>query len=181
LLHLGKPVLATMYLPVAGTLYSAALGKGTCRNGRTFQPRPQTRLDHALIAFGMDPECAVRDSGRTTALYLALAARARNLRGTNSLVDFCYTLEGHFGAAVNLNTKLWDIVPISLILPEAGGIFSGLDGKPLKFDLSESTGDRAYEILASARPLHRPLVQALKDARADRNPSVMPGSGLRRE
>ncbi len=162
LLYQGQPVLASMYLPVTGTLYTAAKGRGARRNGRRLKPRTQARLDQALIAFGMDPECATRDSGRTAAIYLALAASARNLRATNSLVDFCYTLEGRFGGAVNLATKIWDIVPVSLILPEAGGEFTGLDGKSLVFDLTESAAKPAYEILAAARPLHRPLVRALQ-------------------
>jgi myo-inositol-1(or 4)-monophosphatase len=161
LLYQGRPVLAAMFLPTAEVLYSAVRGKGTRRNGKRLKPRIHTRLAHALIAFGMDPECAVNDAGRTAALYLAVAAQSRNLRGTNSLVDFCYTLEGHFGGAINLNTKIWDIVPVSLILPEAGGVFSGLDGKKIAFDLSQAAGERTYEILAAAKPLHRDLVRVV--------------------
>jgi len=92
-------------------------------------------------------------------LLRRVSSSVRNVRATNSLVDFCYVLEGHFGGAINLNTKIWDIVPASLMVPEAGGKLTDLKGRAVEFDLSPSTFARRYEVLVATGCLHPQLVR----------------------
>ncbi len=44
-----------------------------------------------------------------------MASGVRNILATNSLIDFYLNLEGNLGGCVNLNPKIWDIVPASLM------------------------------------------------------------------
>jgi fructose-1,6-bisphosphatase/inositol monophosphatase family enzyme len=81
-----------------------------------------------------------------------VSAGVRNIRTTNSLIDFCYTLEGRFGGCVNLNTKIWDIVPVSVMLPEAGGRFTDLKGKKITFLASRP--EHSYAVLGASQALH---------------------------
>jgi hypothetical protein len=41
---------------------------------------------------------------------------SRNIRSTNSLVDFLYVAEGKFGGCINLYTRVWDISALGLII-----------------------------------------------------------------
>lgn len=154
----GETFLAGMYLPVDDVLYFAAQGKGTYRNGSEVRVTEDQNLRRVLCAFGFDPQ-PERRTRRMVELLFRVAQAVRNTRTTNSLVDFCYTVDGRFGVCMNMKTKIWDIVPVSLILPEAGGAFSDLAGSPIEFDLGEQAAKREYQVLGASRSLHRAMLK----------------------
>lgn len=161
LLEGATPVLAAMYLPVPDLLYVAERGNGVRVGDRKLALPGESDPHRVLCAFGFDgsagdPEAVRRHAG----LLAKVAGGVRNIRATNSLVDFCYTLEGHFGACVNLHPRIWDIVPASLMFPEAGGCFTDLDGRALEFDLGPGAGERVYPIVGAGAALH-PRILAL--------------------
>ncbi len=164
LLKQGKAVLASMYLPCDELMYMAEAGRGTTRNGDKVSVTACNDLKQVLCAFGFDPGAGEDEARKTVAMLRRIAARVRNVRATNSLVDFCYTVDGRFGGAINLNTKIWDIVPVSLILPEAGGKFTAINGKPIEFDLSAEGYGRSYKILGAAAQLHSRLAKTIFSA-----------------
>jgi myo-inositol-1(or 4)-monophosphatase len=160
-LRRGKPILAAMYLPTEDTLYFAQVGHGAYRNGKRVRVTAEKDLQKLLCAFGFDPEPEKRDR-RTIDLLFRVSGAVRNTRTTNSLVDFCYTIDGRLGGCINLKTKIWDIVPVSLILPEAGGKFTDLEGKRIAFQLDQNAGQRDYPVLGAARQLHPKLVALIR-------------------
>jgi myo-inositol-1(or 4)-monophosphatase len=148
-----EPILAAMYLPMEDTLYFAEAGKGAYKNGKRVRVTAESQSNKVLCAFGFDP-APDRRTRRSAELLFRVAGIVRNTRATNSLVDFCYTIDGRFGACVNLKTKIWDIAPVALILPEAGGRFSYVDGRPLHFELDEAVAEQEYAILGASQKLH---------------------------
>jgi myo-inositol-1(or 4)-monophosphatase len=153
LLRGASAVLAGMYLPVEDTLYFAQAGKGAFRNSQRVRVSGERNLENVLCAFGFDP---VPDRSRRPGIELLfrVSGAVRNTRTTNSLVDFCYTIDGRLGGCINLRTMLWDIAPVSLILPEAGGRFTDLQGKQIQFQLDEGAAAREYAVLGASRVLH---------------------------
>ncbi|HWH68286.1 MAG TPA: inositol monophosphatase, partial [Candidatus Sulfotelmatobacter sp.] len=162
LLRGGVPILAAMYLPLEDTLYFAEAGRGASKNGRAIRVTAEPRLQHVLCAFGHDANGNPRRKRQNAELLFRVASGVRNIRTTNSLVDFCYTADGRLGGCLNLNTKIWDIVPVCLILPEAGGKLTDLQGKEIVFGLDEKTFGRSYEVLGASRTLHPKLVALAK-------------------
>jgi len=156
LLRGTEPILGAMYLPLEDTLYFAQAGHGAYRNGKQVRVTAEPDLQRVLCAFAFDPE-PIRRSRRSVELLFRVAAAVRNTRGTNSLVDFCYTVDGRFGGCINLKTKLWDIAPVALILPEAGGKFTCLGGSRIVFELEEPGVARDYLILGGSIGLHAKL------------------------
>lgn len=156
LLRGAEPILGAMYLPLEDTLYFAEAGQGAYRNGKKVRVTAEPDLHRVLCAFGFDPAPA-RRSRRSVELLFRVAAAVRNTRTTNSLVDFCYTVDGRFGGCINLKTKIWDIAPVALILPEAGGKFTFLDGSRIVFDLGAQGINRNYVILGGSARLHAKL------------------------
>jgi myo-inositol-1(or 4)-monophosphatase len=157
-LRKGTPVLAAIYVPLGETYYFAEAGRGLWRNGKRLEIIGARKLDQVLCAFGFDPTASHRQSRRNFDLLRRVSQEVRNIRSTNSLIDFCFTLEGRFGGCVNLHTKIWDIVPVSLMLPEAGGKLTDLLGRPIGFDLGKATFDRSYAVLGASRALHPQLL-----------------------
>jgi myo-inositol-1(or 4)-monophosphatase len=161
----AEPIMAAMYLPVEDALYFAEAGKGAFRNGKRTRVTDEPDLQNVLCGFGADPARNRRDR-RSAELLFRVAGAVRNTRATNSAVDFCYTLDGRFGAFVNLKTMIWDIAPIALMLPEAGGKFTGLDGKPIVLTLDEQATQRQYAVLGTSGRLHGRLAALTSGFRA---------------
>ena len=92
-------------------------------------------------------------------MLFRVAAAVRNTRTTNSLVDFCYTVDGRFGGCINLKTKIWDIAPVALILQEAGGKFTYLDGSRIVFELDAEGFNCNYVVLGGSAKLHAKLAK----------------------
>lgn len=162
LLHRGKPVAAVMYLPAEDVLYLAEEGGGVERNGKKVRVTSETHLKSVLCAFGFDSTASAAANRRQATILMRLAAAVRNTRATNSLVDFCYTLDGRLGGFVNMNCKLWDIVPVALMLPEAGGKFTDIKGQPIAFEVGKRSINRSYAVLGAPVALHAGLLKRIR-------------------
>jgi myo-inositol-1(or 4)-monophosphatase len=160
----ATPVLAAMYLPVPGVLYTAERGGGACRNGTPLRLNSESELGNTLCAYGMDA-CANRtELDKQLSLMRVLVQKARNVRLTNSLQDFAYTLDGQFGACVNQHCMIWDIAPACLLFPEAGGKFTDLRGEDVRLDLSPERYLRSYTVLGANQALHAQVLALAKEA-----------------
>ncbi len=160
LLNGNKPVIAAMYLPQERALYFAEGGRGAWRNGRRVQVTRETKTQNVLCAFGFDPTLG-RETRAKVELLFRVSGVVRNVRTTNSLLDFCYTVDGRLGGCLNLKTMIWDIVPVSLMLPEAGGRFTNLEGREIEFDLGPRASAREYAVLGGSPVLHQKLLRTL--------------------
>lgn len=165
LLKDSSPVFTTMFLPIENTLYYAQSGRGLYRNGQRLKLVASHEPAGVLCAFGFDATSGRAQTRRNAQLLMRVACGVRNTRATNSLVDFCYTLEGRFGGCINLNCKIWDIVPISLMLPEAGGVFTDLEGRPIEFKVDARSVSRSYRVLGAGKVLHPKLLALCRGRR----------------
>lgn len=160
LLHESTPVLAAMCLPVEPALYVAEAGRGVWRNGKKLQVTAERQLKKTLCAFGFDPTVNSVQKGAIASQLMRVASAVRNIRATNSLMDFCYTMEGKFGGCINLNCKIWDIVPAALMIPEAGGIFTSVDGRPVDFGKGRVDSSHTFAVIGASRRLYPHLLKA---------------------
>lgn len=161
LLRAGQPALAAAYLPVADTLYVAEAGQGVWRDDQPVRVTDETRLSNILCAHGLDASADPAETRRQTDLLARLIGRVRNVRATNSLVDFCYTLDGRLGAFINHATRIWDIAGAILMFEEAGGRLTDLEGRPIRFDLDSSVLTRNYAVLGASPVLRTQLLEVL--------------------
>jgi myo-inositol-1(or 4)-monophosphatase len=158
------PLLAAMYLPVPDVLYTAERGGGAFRNGTRLRSSSESELKDALCAYGLDA-CGDRAAlERQTRLMGLLVQEARNVRLTNSLQDFAYTLDGQFGACVNQRCMIWDIAPACLLFPEAGGLFTDLQGRDIRLELDPEKYLRSYAVVGANPALHEQVVKLAKAA-----------------
>jgi myo-inositol-1(or 4)-monophosphatase len=120
----GRPVLGVVYAPALKEMFFAEVGGGAYLNGR--------RLPFVAPATQLSDTIAGIDFKR---LPSALAARLaghppyhsqRNL-GSGAL-DWCYVASGQFDLYLHGGQYLWDYAAGCLILQEAGGAMSTLEG-----------------------------------------------------
>jgi myo-inositol-1(or 4)-monophosphatase len=159
----AEPREAALYLPALGAMYTAQQGRGARRNDTPLAVSTATDLAQVLIGFGLDGTADAAALRRQGLLLAAAAQRSRNVRATNSLVDFCYTAEGRLGGTINFNCKLWDLAAPTLLVREAGGVVTDLAGRAPDFRLDAAATARTHTVLAAPPTLHRQL-RALVDA-----------------
>ena len=161
LLERGKPVLGIAYLPVTDTLYVAEAGGGAFRDGLPVRISIATDLHAVLCAHAMDASAQPGQTRREAAMMGRLINAARNVRATNSLIDFCYTIDGRLGGAVNHATRIWDIAALTLLIREAGGRMTDLAGRDVELILDDQVCSRNYPVVGTSPILLPQILAAL--------------------
>lgn len=155
------PVLGVAYLPVTDTLYVAEAGQGSTRDGKSIRVTAETELSRVLCTHAMDASADSAQVQREAAMAGRLVSAARNVRCTNCLLDFCYTIDGRLGGAVNHCTRIWDIVALTLLLREADGRMTDLHGEDVRFVLDEQACTRNYPVIGASPALLPRILQTL--------------------
>jgi myo-inositol-1(or 4)-monophosphatase len=157
LLEDNTPVMGGAYLPVAGLLYFAEKGKGAYRNGVPLTLTKEMELRNSLIAFSVDYTEDDAFLNRGIEIYKYLIKSSRNIRSTNSLVDFIYVAEGKFGGCINLFTRVWDISALSLIITESGGVMVDVSGKEIKYSICDEIIYKNFPVVAGSKTILKQL------------------------
>ena len=161
-----QPVAGVLHTPVSGDLYAAEAGSGAFKNGHKVTVTREQLLSNVLWAYGMDGGRSDAEAARNVAALSHLLRRVRNVRATNSLIDAAYTAEGRLGGMLNQSTRIWDIAAPMLIVQEAGGNYTDLDGRPLRLDTSLAACDKEYAVLAGSPALHGEVVEIVRSSLA---------------
>ncbi len=159
LLKNSVPVLSGCYLPVQDLLYLAEKGNGATCNGKKIAVSEETNLKNVLVAYSLDYSEEKRKTEQETKLIGRLVGNIRNLRSTNSVIDFCYTAEGKLGGCLNQTTKIWDIAGPALLIEEAGGKATDINGNPFDFAFNQNNYNKNFTIVAAAKTLHKQLIE----------------------
>ena len=131
----GRPEHAAIYDPLRQELFTASRGQGAQLDGRKIRVSGATRLDHALLGTGFP----YRDSNESLGPYMKMFTRAiENSAGVrrpgSAALDLAYVAAGRFDAFWETGLAKWDMAAGALIVREAGGIISGLDGSESYLD-----------------------------------------------
>ena len=157
------PFIAGCFLPVQNEIYFAEKGKGATRNGEKIKVSTETELKNILAAYSLDYSDEPGKTEREAKVIQQVVSRIRNLRSTNCIIDLCYTADGKLGACMNQTTKIWDIAGPGLIIEEAGGKVTDIQGNRFDFSLSETNYDRNFTIVGSNNVLHSELIKILNN------------------
>ena len=136
--------------PFLGLHFTARRGGGAFLNGRAIHVSGVGDLAAALVCTGFNPVAYDRN-GRYFAALSRLAQGVR--RDGSAALDLALVAAGRFDGFWEWDLKPWDVAAGALLITEAGGRVSAIDGAP--FDLA------AGSIAASNRALHDGLRAAL--------------------
>jgi myo-inositol-1(or 4)-monophosphatase len=162
----GTPDVAVMHLPITGETYCAIRGQGCTKNGTMVQVTASTSLHEVLWAYGMDDPGEGPTAEEKQQVLLRILRSARNVRATNCLLDAAYTAEGRLGGMLNWSCRAWDVAAPSLIVEEAGGRYTTLDGTPIRFDVWADSIDQVYAVVAGAKPLYAEVIQFVREVQS---------------
>ncbi|HOJ13037.1 MAG TPA: inositol monophosphatase family protein [Deltaproteobacteria bacterium] len=128
----GKPHLGVCALPVTGEIFWAQSGCGAFANGEKIRVSNTAFLKEAIVAVGLP----VLQGGHTGPLerLVKLVPGVRGIRRLGSAaLDFCLVASGRLDALWEEGLKPWDVAAGAVILSEAGGVVTRVDGS--RFDL----------------------------------------------
>jgi myo-inositol-1(or 4)-monophosphatase len=158
----SEPFLAGAFLPVQQDLYFAEKGAGSFKNGERIYATPNANLREMLVAFSTDYTGNKESLDRGMKILKKLIPGSRNIRNTNSLIDFLYVAEGKFGACVNMNTKIWDIAAPALLIKEAGGFMTDLTGKDINLVVDKKEYPFNYPVASASLALKESLMALIR-------------------
>jgi myo-inositol-1(or 4)-monophosphatase len=156
----GEVVVGAVYDPTRRELFTAMRGGGAYLNGEPMAVSANASLIDALLVTGF-PYSVHEEREDLVSLFSAFLAEAQAVRRLGSAaLDLCYVAAGRMDAFWEQHLKPWDMAAGALMLSEAGGMISALDGGP--FDL------RNGQLMASNGVLHQGLLDVVRRWRADR-------------
>ena len=156
----GRLALGVLYDPSLDELFVAERGAGATVNDVPCAVSTTATLDESLLATGF-PYNVRETPDNNLAEYAAFSLRARGVRRLGSAVLYlAWLAAGRFDGYWELRLGPWDVAAGALLVAEAGGRVTDLDGGPLDLD--------APRIVASNGLVHDEMLRVLKAVAAER-------------
>jgi myo-inositol-1(or 4)-monophosphatase len=124
----GVVIAGLIYNPANDDLYIAERGKGAFLNDQRLRVAGRRRLEECVIACGL-PHIGRGDHELSRAEMTELQPRVAGLRRFGSAaLDMAFIAAGRFDGYWERNLQPWDLAAGTIIVREAGGIVSGIEG-----------------------------------------------------
>ncbi|MBF6424226.1 histidinol-phosphatase [Nocardia cyriacigeorgica] len=155
LLEDGVPVVGVVSAPALARRWWAAAGSGAWSSFHPGAPKPITvsavgDLDNASLAFSS--LSGWRDRGLREK-FIDLTDEVWRVRGYGDFLNYCLVAEGAVDIATEPEVSLWDLAPLDILVREAGGTFTSLDGRP---------GPHGGDAVATNGLLHQAVLDRLR-------------------
>ncbi len=154
LMHEGRLVLGVSAAPIFGETMWACVGGGAHVDGEPVRVSDTAELSQASISTG-NIATLTRD-----ARWNALGRLIRDSNRIRGYGDFCHyhlLARGGLDVVIESDVNILDIAALTVIVREAGGVFSDLDGGEIGLDTTS--------VLAAVPALHGEVLERMVEAR----------------
>ncbi len=155
LMQRGQLILGVSSAPCwnggAGETIHAEAGGGAWLAGERLQVAGTSAIEHTTLSTGNLTRLARSEAWSRLG---ALIPRLHRLRGYGDFIHYHWLASGRLDAVVESDVNILDIAALSVIVREAGGVFTDLEGAPLTLATTS--------VLAAVPALHGPLLAALR-------------------
>jgi myo-inositol-1(or 4)-monophosphatase len=156
----GQAIVGAIYDPSRRELFTAERGHGAFVNGVPLKASGTAAIGDALLVTGFPYDMHVRGP-ELVELFGLFLHRARAVRRLGSAaLDLCYVAAGRFEGFWEQHLKPWDVAAGALVVTEAGGRITGMDG-----DVFDA---RAGHLVASNGLVHDALLEVIGESRTGR-------------
>ncbi|WP_201313661.1 inositol monophosphatase family protein [Dyella sp. EPa41] len=154
LMHRGELVLGVSSAPIYGETMWASAGGGCWFEGEQVRVAPTATLAQASLSIG-NVKSLTAD-----ARWAELGALIRDTNRLRGYGDFCHyhlLARGSLDLVLESDVNILDVAALAVIVREAGGVFTDLDGQPLGLD--------SRSVLAGTPAIHAAVWKRLHEAR----------------
>lgn len=156
----GEALVGAVYDPTRRELFTAERGGGAFLNGLPLTVSTTTTLVDAMLVTGFPYDVHARID-EIVGLFGAFVGQARAVRRLGSAaLDLCYVAAGRMDGFWESDLKPWDIAAGALIVAEAGGRVSNMDGEPFS--------SRGRHVLATNGAIHDAMLEVVRRFRHGR-------------
>jgi len=148
-----KPVLAVVHDPMRNETFEAQDGNGAFLNRRRLRVSEEHRIAYSLFASGLPPYRKEQLDPFLQRMNASIRATDSYRRGGSAALDLAYVASGRLDAYWESGLKPWDIAAGIILVQEAGGIVTDLNGSKVGFE--------KCDILATNAHLHREFMNLL--------------------
>jgi len=143
----GEITVGVVHEPISGDVYYASKGAGAFGPSGRLRVSEVPRLRAGMVLFG--GLNAWRTAGKWDVLERLVAASGRQ-RGYGDYLGHLFVVRGLGETMIELELKPWDMAPLKILLEEAGGKLSDINGHPTIYGGScvTSNGRVHDEVLA---------------------------------
>lgn len=148
-----EPVIGLVYQPYTKELYWAIKGKGAFLNGEQLHVSKVEKMEDSLISIGTAPYHKKEYGKQTFEKIYRVFMDCQDIRRIGSAaIDLAEVAAGRIDAFFEEELKLWDYGAGKLLVEEAGGVVTRMDGEPL---------NAAYisDVLGGNPAIHKMLVK----------------------
>ncbi len=152
-----KPFIGVVYNPILNELYTAVVGEGAYLNDEKIQVSDENEFQKSLLSTGFPYSNATNQDDLNDVIKKMrdILPRCQDIRRLGSAaIDLCFVARGSYEGYYEMNLKAWDVSAGLIILQEAGGKVTTLDG-------SEYTLFEDKYIVASNNHIHDQLISNL--------------------
>jgi myo-inositol-1(or 4)-monophosphatase len=149
-------VIGIIYNPVLNELFTAIRGEGSFLNNNGISVSDNKELMKSLLATGFPYDKAHSDRDNLVYFNKFLKQIRGVRRAGSAAMDLVYTACGRLDGYWELKLKPWDLAAGILIVQEAGGMVSGLNGE--KPDIFKG------DVVASNGLIHNEMLNIIKNA-----------------
>ena len=140
--HKNVPIASVIRLPAMKSAVWAVNGGGAFLDGREVRASKVSQLSDALVLSGTVNTMEDKGFGEG---FTKLRRSARLHRGWGDCYGYYLVAAGRAEIMVDPVVSMWDIAPFPLLMKEAGGKFSTIDGKTELFDANGKPTAPIYE------------------------------------
>jgi len=146
-----------VYDPMQDECFSAVRGKGAFLNGRKLQVSAVDQMVGAMLCTGFPYDVhTVEENNLNYFTNFVLQAQAVRRLGSAAL-DLCYVAAGRLDGFWELSLNAWDIAAGVLMVEEAGGVTSTMDGSKIVLQ-------PPYSIVASNPAIHAQMMEVIANS-----------------
>lgn len=152
LLRDGELVIGVSNAPAMHELMYAEKGQGCFLNGEPVAVAKTVNLGEAYASFG-----AIKyfNEHRSLDALIRLSESVKVARSIGDFWPYHLLAQGKLEIVLEAETKLWDVAALKVIVEEAGGAFTQIDGLPV--------GVNTTSTLATNGSLHQSVLNIFKD------------------
>jgi myo-inositol-1(or 4)-monophosphatase len=136
----GRPVAGAVVSGSTGERWWAARGQGAFKAGRPIRVSPTRRLQDAMVGTGFPFKLIDELPTYLGQLDRVLRASSGVRRAGAAALDLCYLAQGSLDAFWELVLQPWDFAAGWILVEEAGGVLTKMDGSPLELVASAVMG-----------------------------------------
>lgn len=160
IVYQGRPIIGVVEIPALRETFHAQKDRGAFRNESRIFVSKTAEMKAGLFATGF-PYSRESRYKKNMELWDGMYSQCHGVRRFGSAaIDLCYTACGRFDGYWEYDLKAWDIAAGKIILEEAGGTITNMDGSLLD--------PKKGALLASNTALHSQMLNFLKQHGADK-------------